>query len=464
MAARPERKADPTWAGSVAAGQTAGSSSEPAPGIPGRSAAGERPRNASPLEPAGSHEASARGQAGFSIWASARLLYVTTQCDTILAVETTRTIVLKLQPTAEQAAEMDATLLAFAHACDYIADIARREHTTNKVLIQRVCYGEVRRAFGLSANLAIRAIARVCAALKVPEKAHSAFRPTSVDYDARIFSFREWDWTVSLTLLHTRQRVETKPGEHQKSVLKGTKPTAAQLVKRDGRYFLHIQIGGEAPEPIEPGDFIGVDLGIANIAMTSDAPKGHSGGPVEKIRRKHNVQRKRLQRKGTKGAKKKLRRLAGKDARFRKHQNHCISKSIVQSARDTGRGIAHENLKGIRNRITARGGDARNKLSGWSFHQLCGFLAYKAQDAGIPIVEVDPAYTSQTCSECGHCEKANRKRQAVFLCKHCGFSANADWNAARNIRALAASKAIQNWTAVIRDSDPGELSRKATAL
>ncbi len=381
-------------------------------------------------------------------------------------METTRTIVLKLKPTAEQAAELDATLGAFAKACDYIADVARREHTTNKVLIQRACYREVRETFGLSANLAIRAIARVCAALKVPEKAHSKFQPTSIDYDARIFSFREWDWTISLTLLDSRQRIETKPGEHQWQVLKGTKPTAAQLVKREGRFFLHIPIGGEAPDPIEPDDFLGVDLGIVQLATTSDDPKGHCGKPVEKVRCKHNVQRKRLQRKGTKGAKKKLRRLSGKEARFRRHENHCISKSIVQTAKDTGRGIALENLKGIGKRITARGGDARNRLSGWSFHQLFGFLSYKAQDAGIPVVQVDPRNTSRTCSVCGHCEQANRKSQAEFLCKHCGFSANADWNAARNhrLRALAASKAVQNWTSMTPDSDPGEMSRKATAL
>jgi len=382
-------------------------------------------------------------------------------------METMRTIVLKLQPTAEQATELDATLRAFAKACDHIADVARREHTTNKVLIQRVCYREVRETFGLSANLVIRAIARVCAALKVPEKAHSAFKPTSIDFDARIFSFREWDWTVSLTLLNYRQRIDTKPGEHQKSVLKGTKPTAAQLVKREGRFFLHIQIGGEVPDPIEPTDFLGVDLGIAKIATTNNLPKGHSGKPVEKVRRKHNLQRKRLQRKGTKGAKKKLRRLAGKEARFRRHENHCISKSIVQTAKDTSRGISLEDLKGIHGRITARGGDARNRLSGWSFHQLYSFLSYKATDAGIPIVQVDPRNTSRTCSECGHCEKANRKSQAVFLCLHCGFSADADWNAARNIRALGASKASTELAIVEAKTGNGaaaEVSRKSPRL
>ena len=133
-----------------------------------------------------------------------------------MPAETTRTIVLKLQPTAAQAAGLDATLGAFAKACDYITDVVRREHTTNRTLIQRACYREVRAIFGLSANLAIRAIARVCTVLKVPEKTHSTFKPKSIDYDARIFSFRERDWTVSLTLLNSRERIETKPGEYQR--------------------------------------------------------------------------------------------------------------------------------------------------------------------------------------------------------------------------------------------------------
>ncbi len=354
-------------------------------------------------------------------------------------METTRTIVLKLQPTPEQATEMDATLLAFAKACDYIADVARRIQTTNKVLVQKECYKEVRERFGLSANLTIRAIARVCAALKVPEKAHSAFKPTSVDYDARIFSFREWDWTVSLTLLFCRSRIETAPGERQKQALKGVKPTSAFLVKRDGQYFLHVQIDRDAPDPIDPEDFLGVDMGIANIATDSDG-ETHSGADVDKVRKKHNLQRKRLSRKNTKGSKKKIRRMRDKEARFRRHQNHVISKKLIESAKDTGRGIAFEDLKGIRGRITARGGDARNRLSGWSFGQLFSFVSYKAQSAGVPVVLVDPRHTSQTCAECGHCERSNRKSQSEFRCKACGHESHADVNAARNIRALAARK------------------------
>src|SRR5262245_39929054 len=146
-------------------------------------------------------------------------------------MDTIHTLICKLAPTMEQRAELDATLVAFADACNFIADVARREHTSNKVKVQHACYVEVRTRFGLSANLAFRAIARACAALKAQRKAHSTFQPTSIDYDQRIFSFREWDWTFSVTLLHSRVRLETRLGVYQKGRLKGKTPTSATLVK-----------------------------------------------------------------------------------------------------------------------------------------------------------------------------------------------------------------------------------------
>jgi putative transposase len=352
-------------------------------------------------------------------------------------METIKTIVCKLDPVADQAAEMDQTLVAFANACNHIADVSRRENTTNKVILQHVCYREVRETFGLSANLAIRAIARVCAALKIPEKRASGFEPTSIDYDARIFSFRQADWTFSLTLLRSRQRLATRLGQRQRETLRGRNPTAATLVKRpDGSYFLHVQVSDETPEPIQATDHIGVDLGIVSIATNSDGNQ-HSGKPVDDVRRKHNLQRQRLQRRNTRGAKKKIKRVGRKESRFRRHQNHVISKRLVDTAKRTGRGIAVEDLTGIRERVRARGGEARNRLSGWSFQQLRQFIDYKALAAGIPVIVVDPRNTSPTCSERGHCAKANRKTQGSFACEQCGFCCNADRNAARNIRALA---------------------------
>ncbi len=174
-------------------------------------------------------------------------------------METVRTIVCKLAPTPEQVVEIDATLKAFAAACDFAADAARRIGSTNKVKVQADAYRAIREAFGLSANLAIRAIARACAALKVPAKMHSRFEPTSIDYDARIFAFHEWNWTFGLTLLSGRVKIATALGDRQRALLKGRKPTAAVLVKRrDGGYFLHAQLADAAPEPIETSGTIGV--------------------------------------------------------------------------------------------------------------------------------------------------------------------------------------------------------------
>src|SRR5947209_3758960 len=147
-------------------------------------------------------------------------------------MQTTRTICCKLDVDPAKAAEIDATLDAFAAACNHVADVARAHGITGKFRLQKVCYKEIRERFGLSANLAIRAIARVAAALQVQEKRHSVFRPTSIDYDARIFSFRVRDWTFSLTTLNRRIRLATILGAFQRDALKGRDPTAAQLVRR----------------------------------------------------------------------------------------------------------------------------------------------------------------------------------------------------------------------------------------
>ncbi len=224
-----------------------------------------------------------------------------------------------------------------------------------------------------------------------------------------------------------------------------------------------VDVPDAAPVPVT--DFLGVDLGLANIATTSDGER-HTGEDVEVVRRKHNLQRKRLQRLGTKGARKTLRRVSHTEARFRRHENYCLSKKIVETAKRTGRGIAIEDLKGIRERVTARGGDARNRLSGWSFGQLSTFLASKAQVAGVPVVQVDPAYTSQTCPECGHCERSHRKSLAEFRCKRCHHEEHAGVVGARNIRnaALSEGRVLVACNANHRTGQPPRLNRKAAPL
>jgi putative transposase len=246
---------------------------------------------------------------------------------------------------------------------------------------------------------------------------------------------------VSLLTLDGRVVVPFVMGRYQAEKFSNAKGQCDLVLRKDGKWFLLVTVDVPDAAVIPVTDFLGVDLGIASIASDSDG-NAYSGKPVDDVRRKHNLQRKRLGRRNTKGARKKAKRVGKKEARFRKHRNHVISKRIVETAKGTGRGIGVEDLGGIRDRLPAWGKDARNQLSGWSFAQLVGFLTYKAGLAGVPIVKVDPRNTSRTCSECDHCEKDNRKSQAKFLCVSCGMSMNADQNAALNIkfRALAASK------------------------
>ena len=275
-------------------------------------------------------------------------MYVTFICDILSCMDTVRTIACKLAPTPEQRAELNATLVAFADACNFIAAVARREHTTNKVKLQHACYTDVRARFGLSANLAIRAIARVCAALKVKSKAHSTFLPTSIDYDQRIFSFREWDWTFSLTLLHSRARLDTALGDYQKGRLKGHIPTSAVLVKRrDGTFFLHVQLKSPAPLPQTSTGTLGVDLGRRRVAVDSDA-QPYEATEVNRLRAHYPTVRRSLQAKGTKAAKRLLKRLSGREQRHMRAINHTISKQLVDKAQTTQRQIALEDLTGIR--------------------------------------------------------------------------------------------------------------------
>jgi IS605 OrfB family transposase len=348
------------------------------------------------------------------------------------------TVRIRLMPDVVQAERLKAMTERFNAAADWIAGELFARKVSNKIEAQRLLYHEVRRRFGLSAQTAILCIHRACEAYKRDRSKRPGFRKDAgITYDVRTMSFKGID-KVSLLGLEGRLVVPMLVTGYQAERL-GYPKGQCDLIRRDGKWYLSVTV--DVPEclPLDPADFIGVDLGIANIAVDSDG-NAHSGEDVERIRRKHNLQRQRLCRRGTKGARKKIKRMRDKEARFRRHQNHVISKRIVESARRTGRGIALEDLEGMRERVTAKGGDARNRLSGWALAQLGSFLGYKAQLAGVPVLYVDPRDTSRTCAECGHCEKANRKSQGEFSCQACGHQAHADANAARNIRARALAK------------------------
>ncbi len=159
------------------------------------------------------------------------------------------TIVCKLNPTPEQVVKIEATLKAFADACNYVHETVQPTMTSGR-RIQTLAYTKLRSIYGLSANLAIRVCVRVGTsrqAAKEKGQLVSPFKPTSVDYDVRIFAFREKDWTVSLTLLNGREHIPLIASNYQRGKLTGRNPTSAQLCKhQDGQYFIHIEVKDDA--------------------------------------------------------------------------------------------------------------------------------------------------------------------------------------------------------------------------
>ncbi len=337
------------------------------------------------------------------------------------------TLKIKLAPTSEQHTRLLATMHRFNAACNHISEIAFREKTFNKVSIQKLCYYEVREKHSLSSQMVIRAISKVAESYKVDKKSAHTFRKESaLVYDQRILSFGGLEF-ASLLTLDGRIKVPMVIGSYQQGIIGDSRVRGqADLIMQDRIFYLLLVV--ERPEPARDSavDFLGVDLGVVNLA-TDSSGETFSGSVVNGMRHRHRRIRKRLQSKGTKSARRLLKKRRRKERRFAGDVNHCISKKIVAKAKSLGLGIAMEDLSGIRKRTekTVKKSQ-RAQHSSWSFYQLRQFIEYKALLAGVNVVFVDPRNTSRTCPQCGSVDKKNRPTRDTFHCQCCGYVAPAD--------------------------------------
>ena len=356
------------------------------------------------------------------------------------------TVACKLEVSNAVATEIDDTLLVFATACDWV-NANTPNKMTNKTAMQSLVYQYVRTNFGLSANLAIQAIRRVCANRKTAKQKGSKvkeFSPTSISYDARIFSFREKDWTVSVKLLNSRQRIKLLIGNYQVGLLKGKDPKAATLVKRkNGDYYIHITLDEPTQPETKTDKVLGCDLGRTDICTTSEG-ESWSGKQITDKRNHYAKLRATIQKKASKGTRSSRRRcrqllarLSGKEKRFQKHINHQISRQLVNNAVTNKQAIAIEDLTGIRERTNKKPRSRKDKRLGnnWAFYQLRQFLTYKCVLAGVKLILVNPAWTSQTCH---NCHVIGDRKGKKFACNNCGNKCDADYNGSKNIQALGA--------------------------
>jgi putative transposase len=345
-----------------------------------------------------------------------------------------KTVKSKLQVNTKEKAILIATLERFAVACNQILETANETGKRRAYDLHHQCYYKIKEHTGLTSNYVVRAIARVAQSFG-KKRPPTKFYPTSLDLDKDLFYFIPFNETISIATVEGRLNLKLQLGNFQRHLLQGQTPKAATLSfdSRKKAFYINFVIDVATPEP-EGLDTLGVDLGINRIATTSDGERT-SGRKINRIRERFQRTRSSLQSKCTKNAKRVLKRLRGRQARFTKDVNHNLSRKIVNKAKHTHSAIVMEDLKGIRDRSSKKGKRLRKLLGNWSFYQLRMFVEYKAKEAGVEIRFVNPAYTSKTCS---NCFALGSRRKHKFTCSSCGYHNDADVNASLCIAALGA--------------------------
>ncbi|MCX6642183.1 MAG: transposase [Candidatus Bathyarchaeota archaeon] len=346
-----------------------------------------------------------------------------------------QTLMVKLDPSLEQHKMLLETMKRFNEACNHIAETVFALHSANKVEIHKTVYYPVREHFGLSSQLTVRAISKVCEAYKRDKSIKPEFRlDGAIVYDQRILSWKGLE-KVSLITLEGRQTIPVRFGEYQKVRMDRIRGQG-DLILVNVVFYRCVVVEASEESPYDPVGVLGVDLGIKNLAEDSDG-EVHSGEQINQTRDRRDSLKAGLQSKGTKSAKRHLKKLSGRMARFSKDANHRISKKLVAKAKYTLRSIALEDLQGIRDSVTVIKAHRCN-LHTWNLGLLRMFVDYKAKIAGVPLVFVYPRNTSRTCPSCGHIAKVNRPTRDEFRCEACGYAGAADHIAAMNIAFRAA--------------------------
>lgn len=352
-----------------------------------------------------------------------------------------RTIKLLLTPTPEQRQSLIETLRQFTECFNQVCATGWKSEEKNGVKLHHATYYPLKEQLPrLVSDLHIQARMKATEALKSAftrrKQGRKAGQPCSRSCPVRYnnHTFRV-DWIkgeVNLASIAGRLKFPfTVPTYAAKYLNQPYETVMGDLMLKKGRLWLHVVLDLSEPQIETSTETVGVDLGITRPAVTSHN-KFLGQKHWKELENRTFRLRRALQAKGTKSAKRHLRKLAGKQLRQRRDHDHVVSKRIVQNTPKGGT-IVLENLTDIRKRAKQRKGKQNRRFHGWSFAQLAGFITYKAREQGISTVFIDPRNTSKTCSKCGHCHRSNRKTQAVFKCRQCGYELKADLNGARNI-------------------------------
>lgn len=332
----------------------------------------------------------------------------------------------------------------YTESYNRVAAVAWNQSRINQTEIHHLTYKEEKVKTTLGSQLTISARMKACESVKACKtklrKGEKTSAPhselCSVRYDARSFRFiKGSDHIVSLGTCEKPVKLTYSVPAYAQDYFNNWKHGSADLVYKKGKFWLHLTVSKEFE--FTPNELvIGADMGINRPCVTSDN-RFHGKRRWKGIDRKYKRVNKSLQVKGTKSAKRKLKQRSGRRNRFRNDCDHVLSKQLVNSV-PKGTTIVIEDLTNVRksserkrNRKMTK--DTRGRIHNWSFARLRGYIEYKAKMAGVMVVAVDPAFSSQECSACGCVHKESRDR-SKYKCIVCDFELNSDLNAARVLK------------------------------
>jgi len=343
---------------------------------------------------------------------------------------------IKLNPDSAQSQMIRSTIEHSNQICNEISRLSFERKNFNKFSLHNEIYHQIKEQFNAGSQQVVRSIGKTCDSYKKQISKQTKFKKYSaVPYDSRMLTFAPEGKYVSLWTNEKRLHIPYLCSDKQAECLR-TQRGESDLVYVSGNFYLYCTYEIQSEDLQKYRQVLGVDMGINNIAATSDGVI-YSGKKLNNVRIRYQKLREKLQKNHSKSSIRLLKKRKRKESNFIKDVNHCISKQIVRKAKGTCSAIALENLKNIRQTSTVRRKD-RYKHNSWSFYQLKQFIIYKAELLGVNVIEVNPAYTSQRCFACGTIRKANRTG-AIYKCK-CGYENNSDINGALNIAVKGAAE------------------------
>jgi IS605 OrfB family transposase len=375
-----------------------------------------------------------------------------------MAWEISRTVRVRLNVPDHRKSDLHATNTKFQYCANRTAEWAwqypEANCVTSKSEAEAAIYDDLREETdSLHANLVQKAIKRatddigncVDRLAEGESTSQPEYETFSIVYDKRAATY--YRDKVSLATVNGRVECEydlpddpegTPHGEYLLNDEYDFSTSTVHYDSEKDEFYLHAVmervIDVDRPEKAEDSNVLGVDCNVDDhIAVTSTGTFIGNADHLNHQRREFEKRRGDLQQTGTRSAHLTFQQIGDRFGRWSEDYLHRCSKAIVNEAERHGcTHIAFEDLEQIRDRIS----DGK-KFQQWAFRILQQQVAYKADERGIIVASVEPAYTSQQCSQCGCTLDENREGQQ-FECLACSYSVNADYNAAKNVaRKLA---------------------------